>query len=118
MLQQYAHVLLFVGLGAVFAGGAFVLSFLLRERGHDPRTRVPYECGVEPIGTPEVRLNVRFYIFALLFVIFDVEIMYLYPWAVVARMLGPGAFWEMVIFIAILFLGLLYAWRKEALRWE
>ncbi|MBI3292329.1 MAG: NADH-quinone oxidoreductase subunit A [Elusimicrobia bacterium] len=118
MLQQYAHVLLFVGLGTIFALGAFVLSFLLRERGHDPRTRVPYECGVEPVGTPRVRLNVRFYIFALLFVIFDVETLYIYPWAVVARPLGIAGFWEMVVFIAILFLALLYAWRKEAFRWE
>lgn len=118
MLQQYAHVLLFVGVGVAFAVGSFALSFLLRERGHDARTRTPYECGVEPVGTPRVRLNVRFYIFALLFVIFDVETLFLYPWAVAARPLGAVAFWEMVVFIAILFLGLLYAWRKEALRWE
>ncbi len=76
-----------------------------------------YECGVEPVGTGQSQTTIRYYMFALLFVIFDVEAVFLFPWAVVFEEIGMFAFIEMMIFIAILALGLLYAWRKKVLDW-
>ncbi|NTU71610.1 MAG: NAD(P)H-quinone oxidoreductase subunit 3 [Coriobacteriia bacterium] len=77
----------------------------------------PYECGEEPIGTPWVRFRIAYYVFALLFVVFDVEAVFLFPWAVIMRRLGVVGLVEMAIFIGLLVLGLVYAWRKGALEW-
>lgn len=77
-----------------------------------------YECGEEPVGEPWVRFRVAYYIFALTFVIFDVEAVFLYPWAVVMRRLGAEGLFQMAIFIGILLLGLAYAWRKGVLEWQ
>lgn len=118
MLEQFGHLLLFLGVGTGFGLVNLGLAYLVREWGKDRTGQTPYECGVEPLGTPYTPLDIRFYIFALLFVIFDVETLYLYPWAVAFRDLGLVGFVEMSVFIAILFLGLIYAWKKGALRWE
>lgn len=77
-----------------------------------------YECGMPPVGSTEAKINIRFYLFALLFVLFEVEVLYVFPWAVNARQLGAFALLEMLIFLGILFIGLLYAWNKGALQWE
>jgi NADH-quinone oxidoreductase subunit A len=77
-----------------------------------------YECGVETYGTSWFRFNVSFYLYALLFVIFDIETVFLYPWAVSFKQLGFFGFGEMAVFIGILLIGLAYAWKKEALKWE
>jgi NADH-quinone oxidoreductase subunit A len=77
-----------------------------------------YECGEVPIGEPWIRFRVAYYIFALMFVVFDVEAVFLYPWAVIARRLGLYGLVEMVVFLAILVLGLAYAWRKGVLKWQ
>ncbi|OGR82111.1 MAG: NAD(P)H-quinone oxidoreductase subunit 3, partial [Elusimicrobia bacterium RIFCSPHIGHO2_01_FULL_64_10] len=92
--------------------------WLVRARGHDPVFRTTYECGPDPVGPAWVQLNVRFYLFALLFVVFDVETLFIYPWALAYRTLGMTGFVEMLIFIAVLFLGLVYAWRKGSLQWD
>lgn len=118
MLSPYAAVYLFVGAGLAFGGGALIAAKLLRPSLPYARKLTTYECGIKPVGTTEVKLNIRFYVFALLFVIFDVEILYVYPWAVVVKEVGPLALAEMGIFLAILFLGLIFAWRKGALAWE
>lgn len=76
-----------------------------------------YECGEEPIGEPWIRFRVAYYIFALAFVVFDVEAVFLYPWAVIIRRLGAAGLVQMAVFIAILLLGLIYAWRKGVLEW-
>lgn len=117
-LKQYGQVALFLGFGTFFAFFSLFLAWLLRWRGNDPIFHTPYECGMDPVGSPWVQINVRFYIFALLFVLFDVETLFIYPWAVAYRELGMIGFAEMVVFIGVLFLGLVYAWRKGALRWE
>jgi NADH-quinone oxidoreductase subunit A len=77
-----------------------------------------YECGVETYGSSWFRFNVSFYLYALLFVIFDIETVFLYPWAVSFKALGMFGFMEMIVFILILLVGLAYAWKKEALKWE
>ncbi len=119
MLTQYGHVLLFVLFGAGFAAAnLLILSPLLRFKSNDERQKIAYECGMEPLGTPYVPMDINFYVFALLFVVFDVESLYLYPWAVVFRELGREGFISMLIFIGILFFGLIYTWRRGALQWE
>jgi NADH-quinone oxidoreductase subunit A len=91
--------------------------FKIRPRKPDPIKSSVYECGMVPVGDALVRYNVRYYLFALLFVVFDVEAVFLYPWAVAYRGLGVYAFVEALIFIAILFVGYVYAWRKRAMEW-
>jgi NADH:ubiquinone oxidoreductase subunit 3 (subunit A) len=91
--------------------------FKIRPKAPDPIKASVYECGMVPIGDAHVRYNVRYYLFALLFVVFDVEAVFLYPWAVAYRQLGTYAFVEALIFIAILFVGFVYAWRKRAMEW-
>ncbi|MBI2171992.1 MAG: NADH-quinone oxidoreductase subunit A [Chloroflexi bacterium] len=122
--RQYALI-------AIFAGGAVLipLSMLLiswvasvvRIRPHKPNPvkYELYECGVQPIGpTRWMQFNFRYYMYALLFVVFDVETVFLYPWAIRFQHLGLFAFVEMLIFVLILLIGLAYAWRKRALEWE
>ena len=91
--------------------------FKIRPSKPDPIKSSIYECGMVPIGDAHVRYNVRYYLFALLFVVFDVEAVFLYPWAVAYRQLGVYAFVEAMIFIAILSIGFAYAWRKRAMEW-
>ena len=91
--------------------------FRIRPRKPDPIKQSVYECGMVPVGDALVRYNVRYYLFALLFVVFDVEAIFLYPWAVAYRGLGVYAFVEALIFIAILLVGYVYAWRKRAMEW-
>jgi NADH-quinone oxidoreductase subunit A len=102
-----------VGLVAMTLG----LNRLVRPKVNRPEKFLTYECGVDPIGGGWSQTTVRYYIFALLFVIFDVEAVFLFPWAIVYDKIGVFAFVEMVIFIAILALGLVYAWRKKVLEW-
>lgn len=92
-------------------------AFRFRPHRPDPVKQSVYECGMVPIGDAHVRYNVRYYLFALLFVVFDVEAVFLYPWAVAYRRLGIYAFVEAMIFIAILGVGYAYAWRKRAMEW-
>jgi NADH-quinone oxidoreductase subunit A len=117
-LSEYAGLLIFLLLGLSFVVGVFFVSYLLREKGDDPLRLSIYECGMEPIGTPYVSPNIRFYVFALLFVIFDVEAVFVLPWAVKFKQLGMTGLVEMAVFLMILFAGLIVAWRKGALQWE
>ncbi len=91
--------------------------FKIRPSKPDPIKDSIYECGMVPIGDAQVRYNVRYYVFGLLFVVFDVEAVFLYPWAVAYVGLGVYAFFEALIFMAILFIGYAYAWRKGAMEW-
>ena len=102
-----------VPIGASVALGIFKL----RPSQPDPIKQSVYECGMVPVGDAHVRYNVRYYVFGLLFVIFDVEAVFLYPWAVTHRQLGLFAFVEALIFIGILLVGYAYAWRKRAMEW-
>ena len=78
----------------------------------------PFECGEEPIGVPSGRLSIKFYLVAMLFILFDVELVFLLPWAVVYRNLGVGGFLEMAVFLGIVLVGFVYAWKKGALEWQ
>lgn len=117
MLGDYGYILLAMAAGTVFVLINLFLTWLFAPSKPSEEKLSSYECGEETIGTSWVRYNFRYYIFALIFVIFDVEMIFLFPWAVVFRSLGVFALIEMFIFIAILMLGLFYAWRKGVLRW-
>jgi len=120
---QFATVFIFVLIGFVFAGIALGVAKLLRPSNPSHSKLTTYECGELPRGSSWVRFNVRFYLIALFFIVFDVEVIFLYPWAVVFKQLYPdprlGAlvFWEMVVFLSILTLGLAYIWVKGDLSW-
>ncbi|UZQ53638.1 photosynthetic/respiratory NAD(P)H-quinone oxidoreductase subunit C [Trichothermofontia sichuanensis B231] len=118
VLSGYEYLLGFLivaGLVPVLALGA---SALVRPRRQGAERRTTYESGMEPIGGAWIQFNIRYYMFALVFVIFDVETVFLYPWAVAFHQLGVLAFIEALIFIAILVVALIYAWRKGALEWS
>jgi len=117
MLLEYSYVAFF-GFVAVVLGVLIIwVSRLVQPRRFKAGRDTTYECGEVPVGQSWSQFNIRFYIFALSFVIFDVEAIFLIPWAVVFKKLGPFAFVEGAVFVAILVLGLVYAWKKDALRW-
>ena len=117
MLQDFGFVLIFLLLSALFIGFALVLARILRPRADNPDKLSTYECGERLLGPSWVQFDVRFYIIALVFIIFDVEVVVLYPWAVVFKDLGLFAFVEMMVFVFVLLVGLVYAWNKGYLEW-
>jgi NADH:ubiquinone oxidoreductase subunit 3 (subunit A) len=118
MLLNFASVLLFLVVGFAMLAFTLLLSRLIQAKGKPGKDKyIPYECGEVPEGTAWIRFDIRFYVFALIFIIFDVEIVFLLPWAVVFRQLGSFAFIEGLIFIAILAVGLAYVWKKGDLEW-
>ena len=122
MYFHFANILVFFGLGVLFVAGMLGLGWLLRPQNPEPVKLTTYECGEPPTGTAWMNFNIRFYLVALIFVIFDVEIAFVYPVAVVFRewvLKGEGffAFVEVLLFLAILFAGLVYAWAKGDLQW-
>ncbi len=118
MLTEFGKVLIFFILGAVFVAGGFVASWLLRPHRPYAEKLLPYECGEEPVGDAWVRFNIRFYVIALIFLIFDVEVVFLFPWALVYRQYGLFGFMEMAVFLAILLVGFAYVWVKGDLDWD
>jgi len=117
LVSEFTAVAVFLVVGTGIVLFTFLLAKIIRPSAPNPIKNETYECGETPYGTAEIQYNVRFYIYALLFVIFDVEVVFLFPWALVYRSLGFFAFVEMLIFIAILIFGLFYAWRKGVLKW-
>ena len=122
MLENYFPILLFifvgiaVGVGPVLAGS--VVSRLVGVNRPDPEKLSPYECGFEAFEDARMKFDVRYYLVAILFILFDLEIAFLFPWAVVFNEIGTFGFVAMVIFLAILVVGFIYEWRKGALDWE
>lgn len=116
--SDYLPVLIFLMVATAFGIGALLIGELLRLKRPYSEKLMPYESGNLPVGEPRHRFSVKFYIIAMLFVIFDVEAVFLYPWAVVFDRIGLYAFIEMIIFIVILFVGYVYAWEKEAFKWD
>ena len=101
----------------VFVLGILGASRMIQRRHSYPEKLTPYECGIPPVGDSRTPFAVKYYIFALLFVVFDIEAVFLYPWAMIFRSLGGYGFGEMMLFFAVLLLGLIYAWGKGALEW-
>ena len=118
MLSDFGIVLLFFIIGFVFVGIGLLAAAIIRPNHPNPIKNSTYECGEEPIGPPWIKFNNRFYVVALVFLLFDVEVVFLLPWAVVFKGLGWFAFIEMIVFVVILLAGLAYVWVKGDLDWE
>ena len=118
MTLTYLPALIYLLLTVVVIGAVLGLSALVGSRRVTVEKMLPYECGVDPIGSLEVHFPIRFYVVAMLFIIFDIETVFLYPWAVVFGRLGLLGLVEMILFTAVLLIGLLYLVRKGALEWE
>jgi NADH-quinone oxidoreductase subunit A len=116
-LRDYLTVGIFASLGFLLVGLLLVIAWLLRPDHHQGQKYIAYESGVDPIGDMWSQSQVRYYIFALLFVMFDVEAVFIFPWATRLEAFGTFGLVEMFIFIFILLLGLVYAWRKGVLKW-
>jgi len=118
MLVDYLPILILVVLAALFAGGSILLSALLGPHRPNPEKLSPYECGIEPVGTAREQFSVKFYLVAMLFIIFDMEIVFLYPWAVVFKQLKLFGLAAMGTFLLVLLVGYVYVWKKGGLEWE
>jgi NADH-quinone oxidoreductase subunit A len=118
MLTEFGRVLIFMIVGAAFVAIGMFFAWLLRPHRPYPSKLATYECGEAPLGDTRVRFNVRFYVVALIFLIFDVEVVFLFPWATVYQNLGWFAFVEMLVFLGILLIGYAYVWRKGDLDWD
>ncbi|HOV98393.1 MAG TPA: NADH-quinone oxidoreductase subunit A [Bacteroidota bacterium] len=118
MLTEFGKILLFFIFGALLVGAGLITAWLLRPSQSYPEKDSTYECGEEPIGSPWIRVNIRFYVVALIFLIFDVEVAFLFPWALVYKNFGVFGFLEMVVFLFILFVGYAYVWVKGDLNWD
>lgn len=116
--EYYFPILLQALLGVVVAAALVGLSFLIGKRLKNKVKDTPYECGVAPIGTAKERFSVKFYLVAMLFILFDIEAIFLYPWAVVYRDLKMFAFIEMLVFIILILSGFFYIWKKGVLNWQ
>ena len=118
MLQEYLPILVLIVLATVLAGLVILIGHLFGPRRPTVRKSQPYESGMRPIGPGARRMPVRFYLVAVLFILFDIEVVFFLPWAVVFNKLGLFGLVEMLIFIVILLVGYVYAWKKGALEWE
>jgi NADH-quinone oxidoreductase subunit A len=117
MLFDFANILVFLIVGSLFVGLSLVVSRLVQTVHPTPTKLSNYECGEEAIGSPWIKFNIRFYMVALGFIIFDIETVFLFPWATVFRDLGWPAFVEMMVFVVILLVGLAYIWGKGDIEW-
>jgi len=118
LFADYVAVLIAAILGFLLVGTALIANRILAPRQPSRTKAVTYECGMLPIGRSRTQVHFRYYLFAILFLIFDIETVFLFPWAVTFVDIGESAFYEMVIFIVILGFGLLYAWKKGVLKWR
>lgn len=116
--EEYLPVVIMMVIALAFGVGQLIAGAVVRLKRPYKEKLLPYESGNPPVGEPRYRFSVKFYIIAMLFVVFDVEAVFLYPWAIVFDKLGVYAFVEMFIFIAILVIGYIYAWEKEAFKWD
>ncbi|HVM77970.1 MAG TPA: NADH-quinone oxidoreductase subunit A [Stellaceae bacterium] len=118
LLREYLPILVFLGIAVALSLVMVVASYVVARQKPDSEKLSPYECGFEPFDDARSKFDVRFYLVAILFIIFDLEVAFLFPWAVSLGSLGMFGFWSMVVFLAVLTVGFIYEWRKGALEWE
>jgi|SRR5262249_9216379 NADH-quinone oxidoreductase subunit A len=118
LLREYFPILVFLVIAGVIALAMVVASVALARQHPDSEKLSPYECGFEPFETARMRFDVRYYLVAILFIIFDLEVAFLFPWAVALGDIGIFGFWSMIVFLAVLTVGFMYEWKKGALEWE
>ena len=117
-LKDYLSIIIFVFVSLGLSIGFIFFNFLFSPRNPDPEKLSAYECGFEAFGDSRMEFDVRFYLVAILFIIFDLEIAFLFPWAISLGSLGALGFWSMMIFLAVLTIGFIYEWKKGALDWD
>lgn len=118
MLGAYLPIVLLVVIAICFGLGALVLSSFVGPKKPSKIKLQPYECGCDPVGSARERFSIKFYLIAMLFILFDIEAVFLYPWSILFKKLGMFGLVEMGVFIAILLVGYIYIWKKGALEWE
>ncbi len=118
MLENYLPILIFLIVGLLLGGLLFAIGYFLGPNRPDDEKQSPYECGFEAFEDARMPFDVRYYLVAILFIIFDLEIAFFFPWAVALRDIGMVGFWAMMLFLAVLVVGFIYEWRKGALEWE
>ncbi len=123
LLLEYLPILIFIGLAGVMGGALIVLPMVIAPSKPDPEKLSAYECGFPAFGDARMKFDVRFYLVAILFIIFDLEVAFLFPWAITLTDLSQGAtgffaFWSMMVFLGVLTVGFIYEWKKGALEWE
>ena len=117
-LKDYLSIIIFLFIALVLSVGFIVLNFLFSPKKPDPEKLSAYECGFEAFGDSRMEFDVRFYLVAILFIIFDLEIAFLFPWAISLGNIGSLGFWSMMIFLFVLTIGFVYEWKKGALDWD
>jgi NADH-quinone oxidoreductase subunit A len=118
LLTEYLPILIFLAVAIIMGVAAVGLSWVAGPSQPDSEKLSPYECGFEPFDDARSKFDVRFYLVAILFIIFDLEVAFLFPWAVTLGRIGLFGFWSMVVFLGVLTVGFIYEWRKGALEWE
>ena len=118
LLLEYLPILIFLGIAVGMTMMILIASFMVARQRPDTEKLSPYECGFDPFEDTRGRFDVRFYLVAILFIIFDLEVAFLFPWAVSLGNIGMFGFWSMMFFLAILTIGFIYEWKKGALEWE
>jgi len=117
-LLEYLPIILFIGIAGVMGVALMVLPFVLAPAKPDPEKLSAYECGFPAFDDARMKFDVRFYLVSILFIIFDLEVAFLFPWAITLKATGAFGFWSMVVFLAVLTVGFIYEWKKGALEWE
>jgi len=117
-LKDYLSIIIFFFVALVLSTGFIILNFLFSPKNPDPEKLSAYECGFEAFGDSRMEFDVRFYLVAILFIIFDLEIAFLFPWAISLGNIGTLGFWSMMIFLFVLAVGFVYEWKKGALDWD
>ena len=117
-LKDYLSIIIFLFVALGLSAGFIVLNFLFSPKNPDPEKLSAYECGFEAFGDSRMEFDVRFFLVAILFIIFDLEIAFLFPWAISLGHLGALGFWSMMIFLFVLTIGFVYEWKKGALDWD
>ena len=117
-MREYIGILIVFAIAAAIAGGFILLTTLLGPKKPSSVKSEPFECGEAPFAAPSGKFPVKFYLVAMLFILFDIELVFLFPWAVVFKSLGWFGFWQMLLFLGVVVLGFAYAWKKGALEWE
>jgi NADH-quinone oxidoreductase subunit A len=121
MTDLYAHylpIIIFIGVAMAIGAALILAPFLIAVRNPDPEKVSAYECGFNAFDDARMKFDVRFYLVSILFIIFDLEIAFLFPWAVAFKDIGDFGFWSMMVFLGVLTIGFIYEWRKGALEWE
>jgi NADH-quinone oxidoreductase subunit A len=117
-LQEYLPILIFIGIAVGLVLAMIGGSYIIARQNPDSEKLTPFECGFSPFDDARGRFDVRFYLVAILFIIFDLEVAFLFPWAVALGDIGAVGFWSMILFLGILTVGFIYEWKKGALEWE